>query len=82
MAVSQALSAGQTGDECPAFGPTVSTDSRRGNCVSGDQKAGDLLPLLCAYRDGCDEDCRLGGGVSENQEMKGAMIRMIMALEE
>ena len=71
MVIAEALSTGQTGDERPAFGPTLSTDSRRGDRLPRDQTAGDLLPLLCAHRDGCDEDRRVGGRVSENKEMKG-----------
>jgi hypothetical protein len=74
MAVSQAPGTGQTGDERPAVGPTLSTNSRRGDCLSPDQTAGHLLPMLCAPRDGCDEDRCIGGSVSKNPEMKGAMI--------
>ena len=68
MVVAEALSTGQTGDERAAFGQTLSTNSRRGDCLPRDQTAGDLLPVLCAHRDGCHEDRRVGGGVSENQE--------------
>ena len=76
MVIAQALSTGQTGDERAAFGPTLSTHSRPGDCLSRDQTAGNLLPLLCAHRDGCHEDRRVGRGMSENQEMQEAMIRM------
>jgi hypothetical protein len=65
MVIAEALSTGQTGDERPAFGPTSSTNSRGGDCLSRAQAAGKLLPLLCAHRDGCDEDRRLGGGVTQ-----------------
>ena len=65
MVAFQALSTGQTGDERRAFGSTLSTDPRRGDCLSRDQTAGGLLPLLCAPRDGCDEGRRLGRGVSQ-----------------
>ena len=76
MVIAEALSTGQTGDERPAFGPTLSADSRRGDCLPRDQTAGHLLPLLCAHRDGCHEDRRAGRRVSENKEMKVAMILM------
>lgn len=65
MAVAEALSSGQTGDERPAFGPALSTDTRRGDCLSRDQTAGNLLPLLCAHRDGCDEDRGVGWRVRQ-----------------
>lgn len=71
MVIAEALSTGQTSDERPTVGPTLSTDSRRGDYLSRDQTAGNLLSLLCAHRDGCHEDRGVGGGVSENQEMKG-----------
>lgn len=64
MVVAEALSTWQTGDERAAVGPTLSTDSWRGDCLSGDQTAGNLLPPLYAHRDGCHEDRRIGRGVS------------------
>lgn len=64
MVIAEALSTGQTGDECAAFGPALSADSRGGDCISRDQTEVDLLPLLCTPRDGCHEDRRVGGGVS------------------
>jgi hypothetical protein len=76
MVGAEALSTGQAGDERAAFGPALSTNSRRGNRLSRDQTAGNLLPLLCAHRDGCHEDRRLGRSLSENQVMTGAMIRI------
>ena len=60
MVIAEALSTGQTGDERPAVSPTLSTNSRRGNRLSGDQTAGNLLPVLCTHGDGCHEDRRLG----------------------
>lgn len=60
MVIAEALSTGEAGDERPAFGPALPTNSRAGNRLSRDQTAGDLLPLLRAYRDGCDEDRRVG----------------------
>lgn len=66
----------QIGDERAAVGQTLSADSWRGDCLSRNQTAGNLLSMLCAHRDGCDEDRRAGGGVSENQEMQEAWIRI------
>ena len=76
MVFAEVLSTGQTGDERAALGPTLPTDSRRGDCLSRDQTAGDLLPVLCAHRGGCPEDRCVGGGVSGNQEMQETWIRM------
>ena len=64
MAIAEALGTGQTGDERAAFSSTLPTDSRRGDCLPRDQTAGNLLPLLCAHRDGCHEDRGVGRGVS------------------
>ena len=64
MVIAEALSTGQTGDERAALGPTLPTHLGRGDRLSRDQTAGNLLPLLCAYRDGCDEDRGLGWRVS------------------
>ncbi len=72
MVIAKALSTGQTGDERAAIGPTVSTDSRCGDCLSRDQTANNLLSVLCAPRDGCHEDPVTGRGVSEI--MKDALI--------
>lgn len=71
MVIAEALSTGQTGDERAAFGPTLSTDSRRRDCLSRDQTAGNLLPMLRAHRDGCHEDRRVGWDVSRGNEIKG-----------
>lgn len=76
MVIAEAPRTWQTGDERPAFGPTLPTDSWRGDCLSRDQTAGHILPVLCAHRNGCHEDRGLGGSVSKNPEMKGAMIRI------
>ena len=65
MVIAEALSTGQTGNERSAFGPTLSTDSRRGDCLPRNQTAGNLLPLLCTHRDGCHEDRRIGWGVRQ-----------------
>lgn len=65
MVVAKALSTRQIDDERAAFGATLSTDPRRGNCFSRDQTAGHLLPVLCTHRDGRDEDRGVGGCVSE-----------------
>lgn len=64
MVVAEALSTGQTCDERPAFGPALPADSRRRDCLSRDQTAGHLLPVLCTPRDGCHEDRRVGRGVA------------------
>lgn len=64
MVIAKALSTGQTGDERAAISPTLSAYLGRGDCLSRNQTAGDLLPLLCAHRDGCDEDRGIGRGVS------------------
>ena len=73
MVIAEALSTGQTGDERAAFGPPLSTDSRRGDRLSRNQTACHLLPVLCAHRDGCDEDRRVGGGLSETDEQIGPL---------
>jgi len=65
MVIAEAPGTGQTGNERPAVGPTLSTDSRRGDRLSWDQTAGNLLSVLCAHRDGCDENRGVGGGVNE-----------------
>jgi hypothetical protein len=76
MVIVKAPRTGEAGDERAALGPALSTDPRRGDCLPRDQTAGDLLPVLCAHRDGCHEDRRVGRRVSENKDMKGAMIRI------
>lgn len=60
MVVAEAPRPGQTRDERPAYSPTLSPDSRRGDRLSRDQTAGNLLSLLCAHRDRCHEDSRIG----------------------
>lgn len=64
MVIAEAISTRQTGDERAAFGAALSTDSRCGDCLSRDQTAGNLLPVLCAHRDGCHEDRRIGRRVT------------------
>jgi len=60
VVVAKAFSTGQTGDERQAFSSTLPADSRRGDCLSRDQPAGNLLPVLCPHRDGRHEGRRLG----------------------
>ncbi len=65
MVIAEAPSPRKARDERPAFGPTLPAYSGRGDRLSRDQTTGDLLPLLFAPRDGCDEGRRLGRGVSQ-----------------
>ena len=69
MVIAKALSTRQTGDEGPAVGQTLSTDSRSGDYLSRDQTTGDLLPALGAHRDRCNEDRGLGGYVRQVRKM-------------
>lgn len=65
MVIAEAPITGQTGYERAALGPALSAYPGRRNCLSQDQTAGNILPMLFTHRDECDEDCCVGGRVSQ-----------------